>query len=754
MIFSWRFHPVLYKQLWYLIGIIGTMVGLPMLSASVVFDNTPSVLALDYSAEPFEAGHIVEIGDRLTLAGTDRHLTKFTVILTSLAHSEDFGNAASFDWPLTLRIYRGGTFTYPGQLLATVTHTMTIPYRPIGWSSNGMAFAATFDLAAANFVVPDTLVYTVSVNTTHFGAVPTGIVGNQNYNHIAFAYDNSGGWCSSGTVGANEPSDIFDYRDSSKYYRDDSLPDHLLRRDVIPQLGGQSATPLIQVSADSYYWEASSVFVTGPSEFYFSGVAQGPTNATVFGTANPASFVYASVDGTTYPTNAIPPTNPGRYWAIANVAASAEFPGAVSAPFSFEIKLKASSPWYAAFTLPSTATGGMAQTSSPFPVQIFGASDYPYNGTGHGPTNVLAGDFSQKISFLYSSIDGITYPTNPASPTNVGVYSVIAVISGQSQMPSPVSSPFIFTISPLPLSIIASDQIKVLGTSLDLRGPQSGFVALGLTNSETIGWVGLSASGGTATNDPVGSYVLNPFSASGGSFNSNNYAIRYLPGQLNVIRPQSVVTILGPTAFDYSGRSQGPTTVSVSGSRSKPVLLYSSVDGVSYPPSNSPPVNVGNYVVVASVAADSIYPSADSAPFTFRINPILLTIQPLNIYKPYGTSLVLGPGQTGFFATGLVNSDTIGTITLSCPVGTSANAPVGDYALIPSAATGGASSGQNYLLNYRPATFTVLPIGSPTPSSTAVDVPLIAPWSLCSAIVLFVILGSQLVAARVRGRVG
>jgi hypothetical protein len=67
----------------------------------------------------------------------------------------------------------------------------------------------------------------------------------------------------------------------------------------------------------------------------------------------------------------------------------------------------------------------------------------------------------------------------------------------------------------------------------------------------------------------------------------------------------------------------------------------------------------------------------------------------------------LGPGQTGFAATGLVGSQTVGTVTLTASGGTAANDAAGTYVLTPSAATGGTFAAGNYELNYLPGTLTV-----------------------------------------------
>jgi hypothetical protein len=76
--------------------------------------------------------------------------------------------------------------------------------------------------------------------------------------------------------------------------------------------------------------------------------------------------------------------------------------------------------------------------------------------------------------------------------------------------------------------------------------------------------------------------------------------------------------------------------------------------------------------------------------------------------KAFGQTLTLGSGQTGFAATGLVGSQSVGTVTLTASGGTAANDAAGTYVLMPSAATGGTFSEANYNINYLPGVLTVV----------------------------------------------
>jgi hypothetical protein len=84
-----------------------------------------------------------------------------------------------------------------------------------------------------------------------------------------------------------------------------------------------------------------------------------------------------------------------------------------------------------------------------------------------------------------------------------------------------------------------------------------------------------------------------------------------------------------------------------------------------------------------------------------------LSITANNLTKMFGQTLVFGVGQTNFNSSGLVNGETVGSVTLTASGGTGANDPAGDYVLTPSAATGGTFDLNNYSAVYHPGILTV-----------------------------------------------
>jgi hypothetical protein len=85
-----------------------------------------------------------------------------------------------------------------------------------------------------------------------------------------------------------------------------------------------------------------------------------------------------------------------------------------------------------------------------------------------------------------------------------------------------------------------------------------------------------------------------------------------------------------------------------------------------------------------------------------------LTVTASYFQKFYGSKITLGAGSTGFSSAGLMNGETIGSVTLSATSGKAANDVPGLYTLTPSAATGGTFSTSNYNIVYAPGQFEVL----------------------------------------------
>ena len=91
-----------------------------------------------------------------------------------------------------------------------------------------------------------------------------------------------------------------------------------------------------------------------------------------------------------------------------------------------------------------------------------------------------------------------------------------------------------FSILKKRLSITADNRTKEFGQTLTLGSGQTGFITSEMIGTDKIDTVTITASGGTAANDPAGTYVLTPSAPVGQNFATGNYDIYYTPGTLTV----------------------------------------------------------------------------------------------------------------------------------------------------------------------------------------------------------------------------
>lgn len=177
-------------------------------SGTVIYDSTVSPLPGNLPSEGPEAYAFREFGDEVSFATSSRSLTQVTVTLSSWAcQSGSWVDAncvtspgATFSIPITFNIYQVGASDTVGALIATLTETFEVPYRPSSdnvncsgqWYDsasqtcfNGLATNISFDFSSLGVQLPDSVVYGISYNTTHYGPAPIG--------EAAACYASSGG---------------------------------------------------------------------------------------------------------------------------------------------------------------------------------------------------------------------------------------------------------------------------------------------------------------------------------------------------------------------------------------------------------------------------------------------------------------------------------------------------------------------------------------------------------------------------------
>ncbi len=179
----------------------------PASTGTVIFDALPSPFVSNLASLGYAATSTAALGDKVTFAGTDRHLVEVQVDLSSWAcesGSWNAGNCATtpgemFSHPITLNIYNVTTDGGVGSLIASKTQAFDIPYRPSAnpacsdskqWmDENGDCFSGinhvvTFDVSGV--VVPDTVIYSVAYNTNNYGDSPIGVSGPYDSLNVGF----------------------------------------------------------------------------------------------------------------------------------------------------------------------------------------------------------------------------------------------------------------------------------------------------------------------------------------------------------------------------------------------------------------------------------------------------------------------------------------------------------------------------------------------------------------------------------------
>ena len=162
------------------------------------------------------------------------------------------------------------------------------------------------------------------------------------------------------------------------------------------------------------------------------------------------------------------------------------------------------------------------------------------------------------------------------------------------------------------------------------------------------------------------------------------------------------ITVTAPTGLELSNSSNtgfaNTLTLSQSGGNISSRNIYIRIKN------NAAVGNITGNLVFASDAADNL-----SIPITTSyVAPAPLTISGKYFHKFYGSKITLGAGNSNFIATGLMNSETIGSVTITPAGGTAANDVPGLYAITPSAAIGGTFSTANYNITYTAGQFEVL----------------------------------------------
>ena len=257
------------------------------------------------------------------------------------------------------------------------------------------------------------------------------------------------------------------------------------------------------------------------------------------------------------------------------------------------------------------------------------------------------------------------------------------------------------TIAAAALTVTANNRVKTYGQTATLG--TAAFTTSGLVNGDSVTGATLTSAGSIATATVADApYAIVASAATGSGL--SNYAITYNNGSLTVNTAPLTVTASNQVKTYGQTASLGTTAFTQSG-----LLNSDSIGGVTLASAGSiatATVAGAPYAIVASAATGS---GLTNYAITYNsgsltVNTALLTITASNQVKTYGQTASLG--TTAFSQSGLLNSDSIGGVTLAS-AGSIATATVAGspYAIVASAATG--SGLCNYAIAYNNGSLTV-----------------------------------------------
>ncbi len=262
------------------------------------------------------------------------------------------------------------------------------------------------------------------------------------------------------------------------------------------------------------------------------------------------------------------------------------------------------------------------------------------------------------------------------------------------------------TINKAHLSVSANAQTKTYDGQI--FSPFTATLA-GFVNNETLATSGVtgtaSFSGVATTAKNAGLYgTITPAQ---GTLAATNYDFTtFTSGTLTINKAHLSVTADNQSK-PFDGQVFTAFTATLAGFVNNENLANSGVTGAaSFSGTATTGVDKGNYPITPGqgTLAATNYDFTIFSSGTLNVGVATLTITAKPQSKTYGTGYTLDATQ--FTTSGLLNGDTVGSVTLSS-LGSTATAAAGSYAITPSAVTGGTFSPSNYAILYSSGTLTV-----------------------------------------------
>ena len=254
------------------------------------------------------------------------------------------------------------------------------------------------------------------------------------------------------------------------------------------------------------------------------------------------------------------------------------------------------------------------------------------------------------------------------------------------------------TVNQKALTITASNDSKVYGSLKTFS--TSAFESSGLVLSDSVSSVTLTSPFGAAATATVGSYGIVPSAASGSGL--SNYSISYTNGSLTVSQKALTVTASNQSKVYGASPSFAGTEFSSSGLANSDSVSSVTLTCSQY---HDATASANSYTIVPSAAQGSGLSnySISYSNGSLTVSQKALTVTASNQSKVYGESKSFA--GTEFSSSGLVNSDSVSSVTLTCSQYHDATASANSYTIVPSAAAGSGLS--NYSISYSNGSLTV-----------------------------------------------
>jgi gliding motility-associated-like protein len=229
----------------------------------------------------------------------------------------------------------------------------------------------------------------------------------------------------------------------------------------------------------------STIVVTGLTSFIYTGSAQGPSTNTKTGSTGAVTYSYSGVSPTVYSASATAPSAVGTYQVIATLVSDANYNGANSVAYAFEI-VKANST-----------------------IVITGATSFSYNGNAQGPSTNTKNGSTGAVTYTYQGTGTTSYGPSTVAPTNAGAYEVVANLAADANFNGASSAAYAFTIQKINPTVVLANIVKVMGDpSFTITATSNsngaivysmGTAAVATITGNTVSLVGLGISTITVT---------------------------------------------------------------------------------------------------------------------------------------------------------------------------------------------------------------------------------------------------------------